>query len=514
MKKGVFAVLFWAVAVHCWAGDLVTIGVTLLRQTNPSLNGSGVPVAQVEVLESANAWETSPSYVGQPTSLFTWTSSSGTATTFPNGVGTESSHADAVGNLFYGFIAGVSPGVSHVYDYEANYFFNSIVSAAPPAAMPARVVNQSFIAGTNQTAIDQSYDNYAAAHNVLFVSGIGNAGAVNSPGTSFNGLGVAAYDGPSSIGPNGDGRSKPDITAPGGFTSFTTPLVAGGAALLIQAGNQSMGGTNVSAATDIRTVKALLLNGTVKPANWTNSAANPIDQRYGAGILNVFNSFKQLTSGQRPYSEATSHTVGSAHGPGNSPTFVSSLSGWDFNAITNAQVGANYQDRVHHYYFTLTNVPSGAYTLTATLVWNRPAGSNTINDLDLFLYNKTNGTLVASSTSSVDNIGHIFIPSLASGQYDLQVLKNGASAKRITTSESYALAFETFAMPLSIVRSTTNVVVSWPIYPTGFVLQSTASLNTPTTWSTVNVVPTVTNNMNVVTFPASSTAQFFRLRRP
>ena len=458
MKKGAFLVLFSVAIVQSWAGDLDTIGVTLLRQTNPTLNGSGVPVAQVEVAESANAWETSPSYVGQPTSLFTWTSTLGTATTYPNIVGSESSHADMVGNLFYGSSAGVSPGVSHVYDYEANYFYNSIVSALVPASMPAKVVNQSFIAGPNQTGVDQNYDNYAAAHNVLFVSGIGNGGAVNSPATSYNGLGVAAYDGPSSIGPNGDGRSKPDLTAPGGFTSFTTPLVAGSAAVLIQAGNQSMGGTNISGATDIRTVRALLLNGAVKPSNWTNSASAPLDQRYGAGMVNIFNSFKQLTFGQRPYIEATSHTVGSAHGPGASQSYVSTLSGWDFNTITNIRVAGNYQDRVHHYYFTLTNVPSGAYTLTATLVWNRPDSSSTINDLDLFLYNKTTGAIIASSTSSVENLGHIFIPTLAPGQYDLQVFKSGDDAKRITTSETYALAFEIFTMPMSIVRSATNVV--------------------------------------------------------
>ena len=56
-------------------------------------------------------------------------------------------------------------------------------------------------------------------------------------------------------------------------TSFSTPQVAGAAAVLMQAGLRGDGGSDTNAAADIRTVKALLFNGAVKPADWTNIAA-------------------------------------------------------------------------------------------------------------------------------------------------------------------------------------------------------------------------------------------------
>ena len=39
----------------------------------------------------------------------------------------------------------------------------------------------------------------------------------------------------------------------------------------MQAGLRGDGGSDTNAAADMRTIKALLLNGAVKPADWTNS---------------------------------------------------------------------------------------------------------------------------------------------------------------------------------------------------------------------------------------------------
>ena len=101
------------------------------------------------------------------------------------------------------------------------------------------------------------------------------------------------------------------------------------------------------------------------------------------------------------------------------------------------------------------------------------------------------------------------------GRYDLQVLKYGGSAANgnITSNESYALAWEFFALPLSITTSNTNAIVTWPIYPDGFALQATPTLNPPT-WSTLNLPRTITNGTNRVEVPLNSSNQFFRLLRP
>src|SRR6185436_17639641 len=96
-------------------------------------------------------------------------------------------------------------------------------------------------------------------YGTVFVCGAGNGGPVSSPATAYNVIAVGAYGGPSSSS-TVDGRSKPDITAPASFTSFSTPLVSGAAALLSQAAARNDGGAGTAvSAGDVKTIKALLL---------------------------------------------------------------------------------------------------------------------------------------------------------------------------------------------------------------------------------------------------------------
>lgn len=367
----------WLFAVTPALANLDTIGVTALRHCDPTLTGTGVPVAQVEA--SAPGWQANPSMSPQ----MTWTCMQGSTTNFPNTLGAESWHANEVGRLFFSTACGVAPAVTQMDNYEFSYFTGHIIPNQIPIA--AKVVNQSFAYFSRSTRVDQEYDNYAARYNVLFVSGAGNGGAPKSPGTAYNGLSVAAYGGLSSFGPSTDQRSKPDITAPGTHTSYSTPLVSGAAALLHQAG-----------VTDIRLLKALLLNGAQKPPYWTNSATAPLDHRYGAGVLNVFNSWRQLRGGR--YSDLTARR------------------GWDIATGT------------RRYLFD-----ARAGTLTATLIWLRQSGCSNINNLDLSLLTES-GELLAASTSTVDNVEHLHLPALPAGRYLLEV--SGAA------DETYALAFD------------------------------------------------------------------------
>ncbi len=511
------ALFICAAAISAQATNLDTVGVTLLRQVDPTLNGSGVRVAQVEApyYTSPYAFEVPPSTVGQPVGLFTYYSDLGTATTYPNSVGTNSDHAASVGGVFYGnngpVYLGVATNVTHVYNYEAVNFFNSRIGAN--VAISAAVVNQSFLFdASEQAVIDPAYDNYAAAHKTLFVNGAGNGGSISSnpPATTYNGIAVGVIDGNSSVGPTADGRSKPDITSPGsGATSFSAPYVSGAAAILWQAGarNDAGAGTSTTATNPI-TIKTLLLNGAIKPDDWTNGPTTPLDARYGAGIVNVFNSWKQLKGGKRAFIESTTVTSGNSHPPGANTGNVAVWAGWDHNTISTT---IPTQDAVNHYYFNLTNSSPG--TFTATLVWNRQNNQPAINNLDLFLYNASNSTLVLSSTSAVDNVEHLYLPQLAPGRYDLQVLKRG-SATQVSGSETYALAFEFFCVNLRIALTNGNTLLSWTNSPTGFRLVSTDSLNPPVVWTTVGAAVTMTNGQNTTWVPASTTSQFFRLQRP
>lgn len=504
-----------------FAADLDTVGVTLLRQVSPGLLGNGVWVAQPEAA-SGSAFEVNPSTVGQTTNLFTWISGSGSAGTFPNSVGSESGHANDVAGNFYGTAHGVAPQLFHVNNYDADYFVNQIVSSE--TAIPARIVNQSFtfsngdgshMSSNDEASINLLYDDYAAQFGTLFVSGAGNnnTNTVFPPASSYNGIGVGVFPGNSSIGPTPDGRSKPELIAPGGgATSFSTPFVSGTAAVLLQAALRGDGGSNTNAASDTRTLKALLLNGAIKPADWTNSVVRPLDGRYGAGMLNAFNSWHDLTGGKRAFIESTSVSRGNPHPPGANVNNEPVLTGWDFNTLTDPDP---LHEAINHYYFNLTG--SNAFTLTATLVWQRPHStllnsSPGVNDLNLFLYNTANNNLVLCSTSAVDNVEHLFKISLPPGRYDLQVEKNPTG--ELSTAETYALAFEFFNVNLGITQTNGNIVLIWPIAPAGFQLQSTTNLTSA--WSPVPATVTVdTNaNQNIVTVPSTAGTQFFRLQRP
>lgn len=501
-------------AVH--AGSLDTVGVTLLRQVDPTLTGSGVRVAQAEASFSQTPppiFEVNPFAIGQLESLLTYYSASGTATNFPNSVGEGSGHATDVANNFYGAVAGVAPSVAHVDNYDADYFYQNFILPAS-ASIPGRIVNQSFIFGTTppQTTIDLQYDSFAVRNNVLFVSGAGNdpGGFVNPPATCYNGIGVGVVDGPSSPGPTRDnGRCKPDLCAPGGATSFSTPFVSGAATILLQAGLRGDGGAGVitNDASDIRTLKALLLNGAIKPAGWTNGATTPLDARYGAGVVNVFNSWSQLKGQKKAFIEATSPSSGTSHPPGTNTSNISTLTGWDFRPISSSTLN----DKVNHYYFNLAATNGARYTATATLAWNRALAQNSINNLDLFLYDTSSSNLIASSVSTVDNVEHLYLPQLPPGRYDLQVRIPGGG---VGNTETYALAFEFFAHRLTIAKTAGGLSLSWPIAPTGFNLQSATNLNPAINWSAVAATPSVSTGSNVVALPSDFPSQFFRLVRP
>ena len=424
------ALCFWTLSLT--ASDFETIGLVTLRNLVPSLTGTGVNVAQPEA--GAPAWQVNPAAITQPAALFTWHASAGSASSYPNSLGSESWHGNEVARPFFGLTNGVAPDVAHVDNYDANYFFNSLVS--PATAIPAKVVNQSFIFTTEMPDMDMKYDNYVVQYGTIVVNGAGNAATVSSPATAYNVIAVGAYGGGSSTGPTLNGRCKPDIVAPASLTSFAAPLVSGTATLLVQAGRRADGGpTTGAAASDARTIKALLLNGAAKPPGWTNLPTKPLDLRYGAGVLHAWNSYRQLRGGRHlPVSQTI--TSGGAHPP---PSIITNnlptRRGWDFAGMSH---GIN-QDAINHYFFDLGGAPGR--TLNATLTWNRQQNQIGINNLDLFLYDANTGNLVASSESVVDNVEHLYVPNLPASRYNLQVLKRGGLGA-LSPDEVYALAFE------------------------------------------------------------------------
>jgi hypothetical protein len=430
---------FLTICALCgWSAGLVrgqstmdTIGVTALWAQDPTLTGQGVIVTQVESGIDPLQFEVNPGSPGQPDKLFIYRSTVGLSGTFPNRVGSESTHADQVAENFYGENTGVAPGLRLVVNYETQFFYPVVIVAEQPTT--ARVFNQSFELGYHDTAQDLAYDNYIARYHTVVASGIGNGGAVLTPSDCYNGLGVGAYGGASSTGPTADGRCKPDITAPAGVTSFSTPLVSGAAAILIQAGREQ--GVSAAAAVDSRTVKALLLTGAVKPPGWTHTTTAPLDPNYGAGVLNVFNSYMELAGGQHePAATGLSRAAG--HPPLTSGTTINVARGWDYRGIASDAAA----EGVSHYRIMM----SGTGALITTLAWNKGYRERAINQLGLYVYDGS-GDLLGSSESTVDNVQHVYLTGLAAGTYEIEVVKTaGAVGKAgvVTGREVYALVWD------------------------------------------------------------------------
>ncbi|MDX6765837.1 MAG: fibronectin type III domain-containing protein [Candidatus Methylacidiphilales bacterium] len=509
------------------ATDLDTIGVTALRAYDSTLTGNGVAVAMVEATETNGGWQPNPNVSGLNTSLFSFFSAS---TPYPTGSSynatLESGHATSVGYQFYSTQFGVSTGVAAVRSFEANYFIGGggIIQAQTNISTP--IVNQSFVFNsTSNSTFEQLYDHYADRYSTLFVNGVNDtSNTFSPPSTMFNCISVGLTEtygsitNNSSVGPTPDGRSKPDLAAPSFATSYAAPYVSGSAAILRQAALRNDGGNSTaSAASDPRTIKALLLNGAVKPSNWTRTGSEPLDRRFGAGVLNVYNSYFTLNGGrQTPQSSGNQTSPGSSHLPVNNTNNSTTLNGWNQQTLTTITT-AGGKDVTDHYFFNLPSASSNTFNATATLVWHRQNGQTTINNLDLFLYNTVNNTLVATSNSTVNNVEHLYLPSLPAGRYCLQVYKPFTG--RTSNAETYALAFNFAANPKpnaptnasAIPLSSSSLRLQWTDASsdeTGFRIENSSSAN-----GTYSVLTTLSANSTSYdhTGLAAGTTYYYRI---
>jgi hypothetical protein len=411
------------------ANYLDDIGMTALRaQLGIAIPiGSGVGVSQIEASVSGTASIYMPDIL-QP-------EFAGKTITARSGASTASGHATTVGFFFYGTASSLSPGVTAIDVYEANKWIRSgalnFGFAVAPLVESRRIQNHSWI-GTvdNGGPIDvellRRFDFAIQRDDFLAAVGLNNGSGSGVPAllaNAYNAISVGLTNGDHSSGSStvdGAGRVKPEIVAPQLATSFATPLVSSAAALLRQSAP--------AAAQHSITLKALLLAGATKDpfANWSRTIARPLDAHFGAGQLNVFHSYNILAASQQPASGSV--LVGRR--------------GWDFNTT-------NGTGRL--YFF---DIPAGENDarFAAVVTWNRIVADNltgvawgnlssAVGDLSLRIFAAsgfTKGVLVDESTSSVDNVEHLFASTLAPGRYALEVTAAQAGI-------AYGLAWNTVA---------------------------------------------------------------------
>jgi hypothetical protein len=408
--------------------------------------GSNVTVSHVEAPEATGGYgpDTTQGYFA------------GKTFSMMNGTLAASAHATEVGRNWYG-IGGnsIAPGLTRIWVYNANgwaqgSFLRVAQGAIAPLAMPAsnnKIVNCSWIG-----AFGAPYDNEAIRRadfamnrdGTLFVVGQNNgAGSASYPLMSgaYNGLAVGLSTGQHSVGvpvgTDGAARMKPEIVAPGSFTSFATPVVSAAAALLYDVAYTLPFSQNVNRLAST-TVKAALMAGAVHGPAWTNQApssgasrgitAKPIDPVFGAGTVNIDRAHRIFTANEG-FGASTSAGA----------TTAQSLVGWDFEVAT---LGYARWYRI--------DVPNTA-DASILLTWNRnptiaqfSAGTEPgMPDLrlELFRISIASGSPVAISgdagaatfaagncvsDSAQDNFEHLYLKGLAAGSYLLAVTRNDA----------------------------------------------------------------------------------------
>lgn len=375
-----------------------------------------------------------------------------------------------VGQFHY---QGIAPD-AHADVYEFWHFLtNNIFPGSPPEAdvVTASIGNQF------QDWWTRGFESLAERYGLIVVAGVGNGTAVHDPllypGAGANVIGVGVVDSVntenlatnlahfslahpehSSIGPTSDGRSKPDIVAPGNclaadgnepnsyeptgnWSSFSTPIVAGTIGLLVQKAKQD---PNLSLAVSPEggncVIKAILLNSASKLPYWhkgmltkDDDHSAPLDNIQGAGMLNAVGAYQHLTAGLAK------------------PSDVPPI-GWDNNLLEKDESSENI------YRINIANPTDKV--ITATLAWNKhydnsyPFEPTPDKDVNLRLEiwavdseDPDNERLLDYSDSSTDNLEHIYCRADANySNYEIVVLHGDADGQNeMASAQRYGLAW-------------------------------------------------------------------------
>jgi hypothetical protein len=425
-------------------------------------DGAGVTVTQVE----AEASVTVDDQV-----VYTWipndenTEFTGKTITFKSTSSTTetSSHATTVGRYFYGTSLSMAPAIMDIDVYEANDWLTSgflaygVTWSGNPIqpryewyadlSSPGRVANHSWV-GTTIADSDllKRLDFVVESDESIQITAVNN-------GTTQNALLSGAFNAVTVGLTNGDhpsdttvvdetyvaGRTCPLLVVPMSKTSYANPIVASAAALLVQAGEDAALSTDpveqytpnrdgdaIANAERSEVIKAALLAGADRVTGNTWSADdildycqdsdNGLDRRFGAGQVNISNSYHIIAAGEQNSDEDYpdgSGQIGTA--------------GFDFDP---AFGGGDDSNTTASYYFT---ADQDRIMLYAALVWNlhidgglfyRYDDTATLYDFDLTVYDVTdadNPTAVAVSDSSIDNTENLWVPLTSGRTYRLQV---------------------------------------------------------------------------------------------
>ncbi len=455
------AVVFTLLPAIVMADYRSDIGYTALQQElgTATPDGTGIRVTQVEGSEQVdgqNAWFPDPShaeFVGK-----TISNASGAP------AGLYSSHATSVGGSFYGIARSVAPGVSNITAFSANDWMGggallTVVGSGgtQPLSSTSRVANHSYVGSAPgaDSYVLRRVDWLVETDEYIQVVGLGNGAGTSSVallGSAYNVIAAGRTDGQTQVGSVAldetytAGRTRPDLVDPSDYTSTAAPRIASAVALLVQAGHDNSTWSSDPVTTSMtnraeivvrnaersEVIKAVLMAGADRVTHDSTSAdllgyraistdqtVNGLDRRYGAGQLNVANSYRILAAGEQ----------GSAE-DGNTSATVASR-GFDYDPYFGGTSGSN---TVASYPLPIDVKPR---LLTAALVWNLDINGGTassfnpaatLRDLNLEVVDLADAgaPVVAASQSTLENTENIWIVIPAGAQYALRVTRVGS----------------------------------------------------------------------------------------
>lgn len=346
----------------------------------------------------------------------------------------SSSHATNVGIFFFGNQTSIAPGISHITGTSSGDFigrYTGFETNSHPISQGFHVSNHSYIGIDVEIATKinllQRFDYIVNRDNTVAVVGVNNGSSTATPDLwagSYNAIAVGRSDGSHSRGNTtdyGPGRSIPDLVVPmqgtgRNFTSYATPVVSASAALLQQSAGFDSGGTALAGGQN-QVIRALLYAGATKSpfSGWNKTETRPVDEIYGFGQLNIFNSFEILQGGQFSAFKSSAEPTGNI-----------GQMGWDFGSFNGNELYYNFEIQPGQQLSELSAVLTwNVDVFNASSVLGEFIPSHQLSNLDLQLFNSSGSflaSLVQSSASELYNYEHIFLTNpLETGKYTFRI---------------------------------------------------------------------------------------------
>lgn len=374
---------------------------------------------------------------------------------------------DGTGSSFTGMaldgLAYMNPGTTFVV--AAGNSGPNANTVGGPASAYNNITVAALSAASGYTAVasfsSRGPSTYADPVNGTLPNPVRAAVDLSAPGETIKGAYYGGTTGSNTGGTDITGGAD-NIYIKSSGTSFAAPIVAGAAALVVDAAYAQFPADTSSR--DSRVVKAVLMNSADKTTGWNNGQADvggvitttqSLDYATGAGALNLDRAFTQFLSG----------TTGV---PGDGAGTVAHV-GWDLGVVSEGTPSD----------YSIAYTLGGGTRFDATLVWNREryldysqqvAYDVGQDNLDLQVWSTDNGiptTLIAESISEYNNVEHLSFLLPDTDTYLLRVLWAGElfDLSQDVNSTSFALAWSSSAIPEASTLAAGALILAGALVP-------------------------------------------------